>query len=576
MTDPIKNTVQNPESFTTTKPEIVSMMDEAQTNTVQQANEVGPLEYRIEVKDSFQIMGLSGYEQEDTDRSSDLTGLWVDFTAKYDKKLQDYYTLPYGQVGACNEKYVDGKMKIIIGAEYKGQMIEGMSLETIPAATYAVFTFPYPAGYSYYMAAAAKIREWFPTSGYRLDEDAYRLEVYLDHWEIWMPVLTQSPESFNPTKPEIIGMMDEACNSVFEQTVTDSGIINFEIAPFGPYRFIGKSVYFGNKKGLAEFGIFDYMWKHRDWVWGKLDNVTEYNSDESHNAALVTWDRYDDKNQLLGYSVGRFMQADTPVPDGLDYIDIPETHLAKGWWRKECDEGKWFAYGDAWVNDEINRTGEYMAAGWKFMAEVHPVSKDGLPLIGAYIPCIPLSEEEKAEHAREKKAAVDSENARETLIEMMNNTVPRNELECSDELTRITNDMATPREFTAPLKIEMRAKLDGEHTPHNHLVVKYADGNILINWINDICNLHIQNMAGDKQYECGNIAADEFMDIEWIIGREFMSVKLDGVLRHIGNNHRYIREFRDNPGYSLSSAVTVVNTNATSTAVVESLRVTEI
>jgi len=210
----------------------------------------------------------------------------------------------------------------------------------------------------------------------------------------------KNPESYNPKKPEIVNMMDEAQNSVFQKTITESGIINFEIVKFGPYRFIGRTVYFGNKGNLEEFCIFDYMWGHRDWVYNELDGIAEYNSDEPYNAALVTWDRYDDKNQLLGYSVGRFMRADTPVPDGLDYIDIPEMHVGKAWWRAENADGrrggpqnlgKWFAYNDGQVSEEINRTGEYKSH-WLYMAEVHPERVvDGLPLIGTYIPCEPLS-----------------------------------------------------------------------------------------------------------------------------------------------------------------------------------------
>lgn len=134
---------------------------------------------------------------------------------------------------------------------------------------------------------------------------------------------------------------------------------------------------------------------------------------------------------------------------------------------------------------------------------------------------------------------------------------------------RISNEMATPQEFTAPLKIELRAKQDGEHMPHTHMVLKYADGNILINWFDGVCHLLIENMEGDREYWCKDVAADGYIDIEWILGREFMSVKLNGELRHI-------REFRDNPGNNLSSAVTVRTNTDRSTVVVKSLRVTEI
>jgi len=153
---------------------------------------VNVMEFRIEKKESFQIMGLSGYETKETERVGDITGTWAPFMADYDKKLHDYYSAPYWQVGASSKKYVDGKMKLTIGAEYKGKMIEGMDIETIPAATYAVFSFEYPVGYSIYEENYAKIlTEWFPSSGYIRDENGMELEVYSEHWEIWIPVLSK-------------------------------------------------------------------------------------------------------------------------------------------------------------------------------------------------------------------------------------------------------------------------------------------------------------------------------------------------------------------------------------------------
>jgi AraC family transcriptional regulator len=136
-------------------------------------------------------MGLSGYEYEDTKRDGEITGVWIEFIAEYDKKLRDYYTEPFGQIGAITHKFVDGRKKIIIGAEYRGKMVEGLSVETIPAATWAVFSFAYPAGYTYYMDNFNKIiSEWLPESEYTLDEDVMQLESYTkDIWQIWLPVI---------------------------------------------------------------------------------------------------------------------------------------------------------------------------------------------------------------------------------------------------------------------------------------------------------------------------------------------------------------------------------------------------
>jgi len=71
-------------------------------------------------------------------------------------------------------------------------MIEGMDIETVPAATWAVFSFEYPAGFSYYTKNHARIiDEWLPASEYQHDEKVPIVEVYPmegDHWEFWIPV----------------------------------------------------------------------------------------------------------------------------------------------------------------------------------------------------------------------------------------------------------------------------------------------------------------------------------------------------------------------------------------------------
>jgi hypothetical protein len=64
-----------------------------------------------------------------------------------------------------------------------------------------------------------------------------------------------------------------------------------------------------------------------DWVFKAIDGLKEYATEDIHDAALVTWDKYDEKNRLMGYTVGRFMKVDTPVPDNMDYIDIPEGYI---------------------------------------------------------------------------------------------------------------------------------------------------------------------------------------------------------------------------------------------------------
>ena len=102
---------------------------------------------------------------------------------------------------------------------------------------------------------------------------------------------------------------------------------NFEVVNCGPYRFIGKAMFVRAGKSDDLCGaLFETC---GGWVFEKLDGMQEYATDLVHNAAFLDWSRYDQKNQLMGYTIGRFMKADTPVPEDMDYIDIPEGLIAK-------------------------------------------------------------------------------------------------------------------------------------------------------------------------------------------------------------------------------------------------------
>ncbi|MBQ4573820.1 MAG: hypothetical protein IJA85_01350 [Clostridia bacterium] len=162
------------------------------------------------------------------------------------------------------------------------------------------------------------------------------------------------------------------------------GTLNqFKLCKFGPYRFIGKSVYArAGKSG----NIFGYMWSNK-WIFEELDKLSEYSTDEKHNSALLTWEWYNSEgiphfdifcgpSKLLGYTVGRFMKPDTPVPEGMDYFDIPETYVAKGWFDKE--EGN----EEAAVKQAVSEHDGYTAASWRFMVEVEAENA-----FGYYIAC---------------------------------------------------------------------------------------------------------------------------------------------------------------------------------------------
>jgi len=165
----------------------------------------------------------------------------------------------------------------------------------------------------------------------------------------------------------------------------------FEVVKSVPYRFIGRCVYIGNKgSNRRMFDLWEFLWKQSDWIFTELDKLEEYASDEVHNAALVTWEKYDDKNALYGYYIGRFMKADAPVPKGMDYFDINEEYIAKAWKQGKLGDrfGNMLIYGEGECKEEIEQTDLYDARGWVWMVEVYPkLNENGKSFVGTYIPC---------------------------------------------------------------------------------------------------------------------------------------------------------------------------------------------
>jgi len=130
-----------------------------------------------------------------------------------------------------------------------------------------------------------------------------------------------------------------------------------------PYRFIGKSVYFRNDWGSPYSiagDICKNLWKAKDWIFNILDTMTEYHTDMPYAGGVYMWDRYDEKNQQQGYIIGKFLKAETPVPEEMDYFDIPEGYIAKGWGGYVEQEVKTF----------LNNSAEYANASWNWSSEV--------------------------------------------------------------------------------------------------------------------------------------------------------------------------------------------------------------
>jgi len=162
-----------------------------------------------------------------------------------------------------------------------------------------------------------------------------------------------------------------------------SDIVKLETVKFGPCRFVGASVYLENKGKWGD--LTAVLWEKSAWIFKMLDEMKQYATDEPHNAALTTWEKCDDKNELFGYYIGRFMKAETPVPHDLDYFDIDAEYMTKVWVKGKFRDGK---YGDLWEcpRHEIDNT-KYIDIHL-YNAEVYPEpDENGESFIGYYRPC---------------------------------------------------------------------------------------------------------------------------------------------------------------------------------------------
>lgn len=162
---------------------------------------VEQMQFRIEKKEAFRIMGLSGYESSECLPGDGLTPLWRDFMDNYNGILwnngNSLYTAPFWQVAAYQFKSQNHLTKTIIGAEVKGEVPDRLTVETIPAADWAVFTIISKTGFDNVEKAYTRIlTEWFPQSQYQRDTSVPHLEVFPGgnaespdyEWEIWIPV----------------------------------------------------------------------------------------------------------------------------------------------------------------------------------------------------------------------------------------------------------------------------------------------------------------------------------------------------------------------------------------------------
>lgn len=146
---------------------------------------VNEMNFRIEKKDGFKLIG-----KKNTGSYND----WCKFDKKYLPHLEkdNLIQAPFWYVGAYFMNRNENEA-CFIGAELKNsKVLDGMDVEVISAATWAVFPFEFRPGEDAAGETIAKIvTEWLPASPYIRNEEAPTLETYghkENQFEIWMPV----------------------------------------------------------------------------------------------------------------------------------------------------------------------------------------------------------------------------------------------------------------------------------------------------------------------------------------------------------------------------------------------------
>ena len=151
------------------------------------------MEYRIEKRDAFRIVGISAPLDRDIEKNfAVIPKVWDEVTAN--GTLQTLIgmmdTPPMGVLGvcACMDK---GPWKYFISVS-STKPAGGFEEYTVPAATWAIFPGS-GTNQSIQQLEQRIVTEWLPTSGYEYD-DAPDVEVYLNadpvnaQYEVWIPV----------------------------------------------------------------------------------------------------------------------------------------------------------------------------------------------------------------------------------------------------------------------------------------------------------------------------------------------------------------------------------------------------
>jgi len=134
-------------------------------------------------------------------------------------------------------------------------------------------------------------------------------------------------------------------------------------------RFIGMEVV---EDWPAAMALHNELWARRGEFLSVLEAMTEYATVITEICALTHNNNLDhgESESPEHYLIGKFMAADTPVPEGFAYYDVPATKAAlgvfKGEWNDMMENGGWML----WQKIERGKYNVPYPEGW-FFAEVY-------------------------------------------------------------------------------------------------------------------------------------------------------------------------------------------------------------
>ena len=147
------------------------------------------MEYRIEKKPAFKVMGVSkivGYGN----GYSDIPKFWDEVFSKTDNKLMGMY-------GVCLDDEVPGdEFRYMIADDYSEDVAaaEGFEVKEIPEYTWAVFPCRGAMPQALQSVNTQVFNEWLPASNYEI-ASGFNIEFYTD--EKKYPLGSQDPEYYS-------------------------------------------------------------------------------------------------------------------------------------------------------------------------------------------------------------------------------------------------------------------------------------------------------------------------------------------------------------------------------------------